>query len=100
MIGSRIRAVFDRAEIVGGFEDAFREKETGGKLAIGAGRAHDDGKRPVVQADFERLFGRGPIAIGQANAVPDPHHIDAAKRLGHEAHSSWFTVFKLNLLNY
>ena len=84
MIGGRIRAVFDRAQIVRALQDAFGEQKPGGELAIGARRAHDDRKRSVVQPDFERFFRCGSIAVDHSDTVPDPHNFHAAKRLGHE----------------
>ena len=63
---SAVRAVRDRAQIVGGPNHALREQEAGGELAVGAGRAHDDRKRSIVQPDLERLLGGRLIAPARA----------------------------------
>ena len=81
-----VGAVRDRAEIVRALEDAFGEQKPGDEFAIRAGRSHDDGKRPAMQADLERFFCGGSIDGGQPRAVSHPHHVNRFEARCHRSH--------------
>ena len=57
-----VSAVFDGAEVVGTFQHALRQQESGRELAIGPWRAHDDGEWSSVQAALRAALRspRGP----------------------------------------
>ena len=86
MIRGGIRAMRDRAEIVGARNDPLGQQESRGQLAIRAGRAHDHRERAVVQPDFEGLLGRRAIDLRGALAARHPDDADGAERLGHGHH--------------
>ena len=63
--------MFDGADGVGRRNDSLRKEESGGQLAVGAGRPHDDGERATVQAHLQRFFDRRRIFAGAAASAPD-----------------------------
>ena len=64
-----IRAVLDRAQLVGIPDHPLRKQKTGSQLPIGARRSHDHGERLTVQPDLEWLLGGGPIGRARRLAV-------------------------------
>jgi len=85
MFGAWIGAVFERAEIIGATEDAFRKQESGRELPVRARCPHDDGKGLIVKPDFERLFRGRLIGAELADAFPHAGDIHGAKGVGHAA---------------
>ncbi len=72
--------MLDRPQIVRAPDDALRQQESRRELTIGARRPHDDGKRPPVQADFERLFSRHAIRARRREAAAHVRDGDGSAR--------------------
>ncbi len=74
-----VPAELNRAQIVRRGDDALRQKEARRQFAVVAGRAHDDGERPIVDANLERLFGGRAIERRLALSIPhtDDRYFDA-----------------------
>lgn len=62
--------VFDRADVVCVPNQALGEEESGRESAIVARRPHDNGERPALQPDFERLLDNSRIQLGSRAADP------------------------------
>ena len=80
--------MLDRAEIVGGSNDALGKEKAGGEVAVGARRAHDDGKRPAVQANLERFLRGGAVEIGCALPLAHAGDADRSERVRHTTNTT------------
>ena len=75
MIGwRRERAVLNGPEVVRRLQHPFGKQEAGGQFSIGSRCSHDDGERPAVESNLERLLGRGAIDPPREAAGQDAHH--------------------------
>jgi hypothetical protein len=48
----------NRPQVVGPFDDLFRQQKPGGQLAVRAGRPHRHDERCTLETNFERFLDR------------------------------------------
>ena len=82
-------AVFDRAEVVGRFENLFRQQEAGGEFAIGPWRPHDHGEGAVVQTDLERFLRGGAVVGTGSDRAVHPCDANAGQWI---CHRQWTSI--------
>jgi hypothetical protein len=78
--------VLNRPEVVGAADDLLRQEESCRQLAVGPRRAHYDSEGPVVEPDFERLFGRRAIDVYCPRRPADANDVERSRHVGHPVH--------------